>query len=409
MKKIIVTNTGDTTVVKSLLEDDQLDVVVVTEQRFAETYPEGTRIAFVTSLNDPYRAAEEAQAQIDLSDRQYVVSLSERAALSAGCLRSWLSLPGPNFDVVLNCTNKYTMKKRFTAAGLRTAKYFLASNSSQVTTAIDSLSGSAVIKPVMGAGSDAMFVLQDYKSINGEALETYLGRIANPTTTSQKTYPLLVESLIPVSGELHCDGYVEDGKIIYARVSRYLRPVLDYAGSIFGSYTLPNTDPVAREVLQLHESAVSAVGLTDGPTHFEVLDADGELFAGEIAGRPGGGGIRRMLQLRDGFDSRKAMLLSSLGETYRWSQTASERENAQFMLPSRRGTVATISTAEDMLRVPGVLEVDIKLSPGEEVGGLMDSSSVSGLVFTEARHGGHVLELRDVLAETFTLTLSHDS
>lgn len=408
MKKIIVTNTGDTTVMKTILQDKHLDVVVVTEERFADAYPEETRIAFVTSLNDPYRAAEEAQAQIDLSDREYVVSLSERAALTAGCLRSWLSLPGPNFDVVLNCTNKYVMKKRFNAVGLQTAKYHLASNVSQVVAAVESLEGSAVIKPVMGAGSDAMMVVRNDKSVNGETLESYLDRIAQPATTSQKTYPLLVESLIPATSELHCDGYVQDGKIRYARVSRYLRPVLDYAGTIFGSYTLPDTDPVAREVLQMHALAVSAVGLTNGPTHFEVLDADGELFAGEIASRPGGGGIRRMLQLRDGFDSRQAMVLASLGERYSWSPTLSEREIAQFMLPSRRGTVTKISTPEEMLQVASVLEADIRLNPGEEVGGLMDSSSVSGLVFAEIPDTGHVLEIRSALAETFTLELAHD-
>lgn len=405
MKKIIVTNTGDTTVVNALLNDPALDVVVVTEERFAGTYPEGTTIAFVDSLNEPYRSVEQAQAQVDLSDRHFVVSLSERAALTAGCLRSMLGLPGAGFDVILNCTNKYVMKRRFTAAGLRTADYQHASTAGQVRAAIATLGLPVVIKPIMGAGADAMMVVRDERALEDGSLDRYVERLANPKTTSEKAFPVLVESMLPLTGELHCDGFVADDEIQYARVSRYLRPVLDYEGAIFGSYTLDAADPVAAQVLSMHTVAVEAVGLRAGPTHFEVLEVGGELFAGELASRPGGGGIRRMLELRDGHDSREAMIRSSLAETYTWEPSGADGEIAQFMLPSKRGTVESISTPDDLLAIPAVREADVRLSPGDEVDGLMDSSSVSGLVFASVRQAEDVERVLRELDQAFVLTV----
>lgn len=403
MKRIIVTNTGDTVVSRQLLDRPDLDVLVVTEPRFAENYPSGTSFAFVDNLNDPARSADQAGAAADLSDREYVVSLSERAALAAGYLRSWLGLDGPGVEVVLGCTNKYVMKRRLSAAGLRTAPFRLAGSPDQVRAAVHELGLPAVIKPVLGAGSDAMFVVRSTDQLDGPQLSAYVGRLLAPTTTSEKTFPVIVEAMLPLTAELHCDGYVEDGVVRYVRVSRYLRPVLQYAGAIFGSHTLAHGDPLAEAVQTLHTRAVVALGLTHATTHLEVLDVAGELYAGEIAARPGGGGIRRMLQLRDGFDSREAMIRAGLSEGYRPMGATRDTEVLQLMLPAVRGTVREISNATDLLGIRGVAEADIRLATGDTLDGLMDSSSVSGLVYADVTDEASVRTVTAAVEETFTL------
>jgi hypothetical protein len=224
-----------------------------------------------------------------------------------------------------------------------------------------------------------------------------------PATTSEKTFPVIVESMLPLTGELHCDGYVEDGVVRYARVSRYLRPVLEYAGAVFGSHTLPHGDPVAEAVQDLHARAISALGLTHGTTHLEVLDVAGDLYVGEIAARPGGGGIRRMLQLRDRFDSREAMVRAALSESYRWEEGPRDSEVLQLMLPAVRGTVREITSATELLGLRGVVEADIRVATGETFDGLMDSSTVSGLVFAAVSDEASVRAVTRAVQETFTL------
>jgi len=400
VSKIILANTGDIKGAKNLLSDPKHDVVIMTERRFVEDYPVGTRIAVVTSLNDPYRAAEEAQASVDLTDREYIVSLSERSALAAATLRSFLHLPGETFDAVIRYTNKYVMKRAFRAAGLATANFRLASNEDQAYAAINSIGIAAILKPVMGAGADAMFSTEDVSTVG---LSEYLSRIANPATTSEKTYPLLVEQRLDVLNEYHCDGFVQDGTVVYSRVSQYLRPVLAYGDRAFGSFTLDHSGPLAEQITTMHQKAAVAVGITNGPTHFEVLETADGLFAGEIAGRPGGGGIRPMLKKRDGFDSKEARLDSSLMQPYEWQPTQSSAEVGQVMLPAKRGTIRKISTREDLLAIPGVVSAELDYSAGDVVGGLMDSSSVSGLVLIDLDDGRTPHEMVDVIESVFTL------
>lgn len=383
MKSVLVTNTGETQRAAELAARCDLHVLFVTEQRFAGLYSNDADIAFVHSLNDPFSAVRSVATQRDLSNFTHVVSLSERAAPAAGYLRSYLGLPGPAADTMTKCTNKYAMKRCFERVGLPTARFGLAGSADQVPVVADRLGWPVIIKPVIGAGVDATFVVTDRDQLESEAVQSQLRLLASPRTTSEKQFPVVVEQYLPVVDELHCDGYVRDGTIEFVRVSRYLRPVLAYPNGVFGSYLLPNSDALADEVRRMHDLAVRAVGLTDGVTHFEALETENGLFAGEIACRPGGGGIRRMLQIASGFDIWDAHVAMSLGEPYGpGSPSISANETMlQLMLPTGRGTIRAISDEQEFAHIPGLVEAKINYRPGDTVDGLMDSSSVSGYVF----------------------------
>jgi biotin carboxylase len=381
MIKILATNTGDTAITRSLIDDPDVDVVFVTEERFVDQYPPEAQLVFVPTLNDPAETATVAALRHDLGDRTHVIGITERSSLAAAYLRSYLGLPGASVEAVLNCTNKYAMKKRFREAGMRTADFALAGDRAQVRHAAESLGWPVIVKPLMGAGVDATRAILDEMDWNSPATSAFFERLEAPRTTSEKEFPVVVESYLPVEAEYHCDGLVAEGRILYWCVSRYLRPVLAYEGTIFGSETLSDDHPTATAVARLHEQALAATGLRDAATHFEVLQVGGQLYSGELAARPGGGGIRRMLQLRDGINMREAHVAASLTQRYEWEPVEGARRWAQIMLPARRGEVVAISEPADLAHIPGVVEVDMRLKAGDTVSGLMDSSTVSGLVY----------------------------
>ncbi|ASW55295.1 hypothetical protein CIK06_15630 [Plantactinospora sp. KBS50] len=391
---------------RQLLADPDFDILVVTEHRFADQYPAGTQIVFVDSLNDPAATVEQVIAQADVSDRTHVISLSERAALAAGYLRSYLALPGASSETILRSTNKFTMKRRFGEAGLPTTDFRLAGSAAEVRPAIQAIGLPVVIKPVMGAGADATRLVSEPAELNRAPFQELLARLADPATTSEKAFPVLVERGLPLTGEYHCDGLIREGRVRYIRVSRYTTPILPFMSSearLLGSYTLPAEDPIAARIIAMHLRAVEAVGLIDGVTHFEVLEVGDQLFASELAARPGGNGIRRMLQLRDGFDSKAAHVATSIAEPYSWQTAGGDTEIAHVNLFARRGRVLEISTAADFADIPGIVEVDMRHTAGDVIGGLMDSSTVSGIVYARVSNAADVTALVDALAEAFRL------
>ena len=71
------------------------------------------------------------------------------------------------------------------------------------------------------------------------------------------------------------------------------------------------------------------------------------------------------------------------------------------MLPSRRGVIRAISTSEDFAHVPGIIEVEMKLRPGDVVSGLMDSASTSGLIFVQLDDERHLDQIVKAVADAF--------
>jgi hypothetical protein len=410
MKPIIVVNTGDKIHAESLLARSDLQVTFVTEERFINIYPQNTDIIVVEDLNDPTDTTKSVINQRDCNHYKAVVSLSERAAPAAAYLRSYLGLEGISFDTIMNCTNKYAMKRRFTAKGIPTAAYSIANSVQEILVSAKKIGWPIIVKPIFGAGTDATKVFQNEDELYSNSGIEYFNKLKNPNTTSEKQFPVIVEEFVDVNTELHCDGYVQDGKVIFAIVSKYIKPVIEYsAGGVYGSYTIDSTSPLASQVLDMHIQAVKAVGLKNGVTHFEVFQTAKGLLAGELACRPGGGGIRRMLQLQSGFDSWDAHLAISLGEKYTWERPNKSKDFgqiAQFMLPVKRGIIKNISSPIDFEKVEGFIEADIRLKPGDEVSGLIDSAAISGLVFVRVKDENNIENIISMVDEVFFLEVN---
>lgn len=413
MKKIFVTNTGDKKHAEELLERTDLQVTFVIEKRFIDMYPENTHLIIVDNLNDPSASTRSVLEQCDCNSYEAVIALSERAAPTAAYLRDYLGLEGPSFHTVMNCINKFTMKRKFRKQNIPTANFRLASSIEEVSQSGNQLGYPIIVKPIIGAGADATKIFNSSAELDTEESNLFFERLRHPITTSEKEFPVIVESFENVKIELHCDGYVENGKINFVQVSQYLKPIIQYSsGGVYGSFTLQHSDPLAEQVLQMHEQAVQAMGIVHGITHFEVFLTDKGLLAGEIACRPGGGGICKMLQLYRGFHTWDAHIKVFLGEPYAYDKNIESENNYQIlelMLPTKRGHITSISSAKDFENLVGLIEVDMKVSVGETIDGLLDSSAVSGILYIRIDKDNSVEKVIDAVENIFIIETEEDS
>src|SRR5205085_3323836 len=108
-------------------------------------------------------------------------------------------------------------------------------------------------------------------------------------------------------GELfHVDSLVAKGKVVFAQVSKYHRPLLEVyqGGGIFASMTLDDDDPDAKELCALNARLLAAFGLEDGCSHTEFLRAsdDGRFHFIETSARVGGASIAEMVEAATGIN-----------------------------------------------------------------------------------------------------------
>ncbi|EJR42878.1 ATP-grasp domain-containing protein [Bacillus cereus group sp. MYBK12-2] len=228
---------------------------------------------------------------------QYVVATSERNVSLAGRLRSRYGLTGMKELEAVACTDKLIMKRKLEQAGVPVIPYWSGLDFIENEENCKSC-GEVVVKPLNGSRCRGVI-----KMSSEEALD-YIRNIG---------YEVIVEEQIKVKQEFHCDGVVEGGVLRHCVSSAYYRPQLAAVGGLNASIQI---DPLSREdykLRNLSELAVQALGITKGVVHVEILSDGRNLWVGEIAGRPGGGGITRYLHLITGLNLWEIFTYQQLG------------------------------------------------------------------------------------------------
>jgi biotin carboxylase len=400
VKHVLLVNTSCEPVVRLLEQRTDVRLSVITSRSYTRFYRQDTDVVPVDDVED---LTQVRLAALEIRRRnafEHVVSPSELSLQAGGYLRSYFGLAGPGYEVSNAFSNKHVMKQWLRAAGLPVARFRQVSRLADVTDAAAELGWPVVVKPAIGGGAEDVFVVRD---------EPGLGRLAeSPTSASlrRSPYPILVEQFLDITEEFHCDGIVCDGEVRAASVAKYFAPVLASVGKVVGSYTLPDDEPDAMRIADIHEKVVKAFGLADGVTHLEVLKVGGDLVVGEVTHRPGGGGIPELLHHQFGVDIFEALVNLSIGDGFPRTPPPAGDYLVQYMLPRPPGRVRSISSAAELAALPGVERVDIRQQPGDEQHDVVHSATFAGVVLIRAETEAQARERIDLVGRTYRIDVT---
>ncbi|MFI5930589.1 acetyl-CoA carboxylase biotin carboxylase subunit family protein [Actinoplanes sp. NPDC051494] len=241
-----------------------LDVVVVDDLSLATVLPVAQRLI---ARHRPLTGA---------------VGLSEKDVVAAARLREALGLPGPGVDLAHRFKDKVAMKSRLEAVGLRVPRFrplaaFASSRPAEVAAALDqALAFPIILKPVDEGASRGIIEVR-----TPAELEDALAGIDVRSYEAEE----FVDGPI-----LHVDGIMRDGALWFISSSEYIGTCLDFArsGAPFASVILdPGPRRSAAEEYTL--ACLTALGLTQGPFHLELIEPSPGVFVFLEAGmRPGG-------------------------------------------------------------------------------------------------------------------------
>ena len=153
----------------------------------------------------------------------------------------------------------------------------------------------------------------------------------------------VLEQMIP--GDLyHVDSLMQDGKIAFAEVGRYGRPLLEVAheGGIYVTRTQPRDSKESRMLLEANAAVLQGFGLHRGASHTEFIIGrdDGKAYFIETSARVGGANISEMVEAATGVN-----LWSE------WAKLEIEGEGFAYKAPRTRqefgGVVISLARDED--------------------------------------------------------------
>lgn len=371
-------------------------VSVITEAGHRDGYAGERDVRIVEAIEclDQVRAAA-LDIVRDHGEVDGVMAPSERMIPTGGYLRTYLGLPGYGFDESIAFTSKLAMKRRLERAGVRVAHSRLVPRPADVPGAVAAVAGGVVVKPSFGIGTFQTHALD--AGDDGRAVAEAL---------AEEPGPFLVEERIDVVEEFHCDGVVVGGRPRFASVSRYFVPALSSAGQVWGSHTLGAETADARAVLALHDRVVEALGLRDGVTHLEVMrSGSGEYVVGEIACRPGGGGVPLVQRHQFGVDTLDLFLDANLGRPLSVDPHPGGGVAGWCQLPVSSGRVESVVSADELARIDGVVSATVTATPGAVVGVPLFSTSNAGLLLLQAPTQRDLLDAVDEVRSRYAITI----
>ncbi|MGW3356180.1 ATP-grasp domain-containing protein [Streptomyces bungoensis] len=293
-----------------------------------------------------------------------VVSLTEFGLEPAALAARRLGVTGVDPAVVHATRDKLAMRRILEREAPHLNPAFAAGDDAEAVDRLFAAYGRAIAKPVDGVGSASIALVDGVDAVPADrrTAATLFEQFAEGREFSVEALSAGGRhTVIGIAEKGTADGFVE--------VSHMMPP--------------PSLDPrrqelVARAVGEL----LDAIGLTDGPSHTEVMVDGDKTVVIETHTRLGGDGIADLVQLTTGVEWRRAALGWAIGAEVRRTPAAAAAAATVF-LTARPGRVTAVAP-QPALAQGRVHAWEVSVRPGAEVRPLRSSADRLGMAVLTA-------------------------
>jgi biotin carboxylase len=178
--------------------------------------------------------------------------------------------------------------------------------------------------------------------------------------------------------ECSIESLVVNGQIVFTNITEYYKK--RHINILPANYD----DDTTNQILALNQSVIDALEIKNGMTHLEMyLTEDGPYF-GEIAHRPPGGYIMKLIELAYGFCPWRAYLSASMNQKPTVYQKPRCYAAAHVIYPGE-GSIASLDLAawKNLKTRAGIQRVKLKVSEGDILGRRISSGQDAGYVIQQ--------------------------
>ena len=291
----------------------------------------------------------------------HIVALDDFDVETAAMLREYLNVPGMGQTTARGFRDKLAMRTRARAAGIPVPAFVHALHHETIAEWTRRHPAPWVLKPRSQAAAIGI-----RKIASADDLWPTLERLGDTQAD------FLLEQFLP--GDVyHVDSIVFDGRLRFAKASRYRMPPMAVAheGGIFVTSTLPDDDPRAVALREMNERVLTSFGLQRGASHTEFIHArDGSWYFLETSARVGGAYIVDVVEAASGLNLWRE-----------WAATEIAGEQG-YEPPADRGWEAGIVLSLARQEWP-----DLEAYRDPEIVTRIKRAHHAGLVVAAAQHG----------------------
>lgn len=354
-----------------------VEVVVASEFRQAMVETMGDR-ALQVDLCRPEEAARAIATAARLRPVEAVIAVDDQGVMTAALASAALGLAHNDPGAVGATRDKRQLRHRLAAGGVPQPAFAEVACVDQVVPEAARLGWPVVLKPA-GLSASRGVIRADCPAQLTEAWHRIQRILA--AAGSAGAEPLLLERF--VSGpEMAVELVLEAGRLHVLAVFDKPDPL---EGPFFEEtiYVTPSRHaaPLVGEAVSVLESAVRAVGLTEGPVHAELRLGPAGPVVLELAARSIGGLCSRALRFGAGISLEELILRQALGLPFSGLERAAPASGVMMIPIPAPGWLHGVGGVAAARAVPLVQGVEISIHPGGRVEPLPEGDRYLGFIF----------------------------
>ncbi|MDH6703334.1 biotin carboxylase [Kitasatospora sp. MAA19] len=324
---------------------------------------------------------------------QYFCNPNEALQASAQRFAALVGLPHLTEEQVAWVRNKKTMKDRYAELGIPHAAYRPVTVLADVEAFGADHGWPVILKPI-----DSDSCIGTYR------IDSPAGLADIPPLDPQLEW--MVEQYIP-GREFQLCAVIARGQVVDAYLSKNPRPIIEVLdGAINANITYAPSEHLPVDAKALAQRLTDGLGIPYGYLHGEFfLTEDGEFHMSEVAARLSGCEVPMNHGLAYGFDFLNVILDTYLDRVPVPEYTR-DRAVGDLLLPTRPGRLVSISTEEELLRLPGVIGAHLTVQPGDLLDPPRASHASTGYVHVEGATADEVEQRMQAVLDHFELKVA---
>ena len=301
---------------------------------------------------------------------------SDPAAPTAAYVAEKMGLPGNPYNTVKTMSEKNLFREFLLKNDLNAPKFGNYSSKEEVRNHFNDFSLPVIIKPVDSSGSKGVTVINKIDEIDG-AIESALSK--------SRCKRFIVEEFIePIGPQLHGDGFVENGKIVFLCLGdHHFDSTINNLVPYSTTFPSQHTEDEIKSCFNQIQSFISKVGFKNGGFNVElrISKNNGKAYIIDIGARNGGNFTPKVIEYCTGFNFMDKAIFAAIGERPQKNDVFDQKNDftSYLILHSCRDGIYKNLILSDELE-KRIVEKHMYVKPGEKIESFTGANAAIGVL-----------------------------
>lgn len=304
---------------------------------------------------------------------------SDMPMRSVAAVAKELNLVGMTYDTALKATNKAVMRQTLKEAGVPVPKFFKVTNKDEYDSAVNNFTMPFIVKPADNSGSRGIFKIADL------TCKKMIDDAYNYSKQYSRNGDIVVEEFM--SGpEVSVETLTVDGECHVIQITDKITTGAPHFVEM--GHTQPTRLPgeILAKIAEVAKEANKAIGITNGPSHTEIIVTNEGPKIVELGARLGGDCITtHLVPLSTGVNMVECCIKIALGEKTDIKPKFSKGSAIRYF-EQHAGIVKEINGIDDAKKIKGVHQISIIHGIGESVTEIDSSTARMGFIISQGEN-----------------------